>query len=359
MKQILAEDYPIEIGSILESSFAKLIAEKYADSKVVIMVDDNTHDYCLEYLITNFEFLAEAEVMLIPAGEENKVLEVCFQVWQAMSEYNITRRDLVINLGGGVVTDMGGFIASVYKRGIDFINIPTSLLGMVDASVGGKTGIDLGPLKNQLGVFANPKAIFVDPSFLLTLDNREIVNGFAEMVKHALIQDPLLWLKFKEIEDLKDIIDDELIGKCIAIKNEVVLKDPKEAGIRKILNFGHTAGHALEGFYLDKSPIDHGHAVALGMICETYISWKMNFISADLFHEIEAFLLDWYPIVAIDNAEIPQIIELLHADKKNYGGKIQCCLLKGIGDCVYDQPVDPSLFMEAYLYLMNRNVNLN
>src|SRR5690606_19825507 len=165
---------------------ADLLTNDYTNSKKVILVDENTHDACLEYLLTAFDGLEDAEVMLLPAGEENKVMEVCFQVWEAMSEYGVGRRDLIINLGGGVVTDMGGFIASVYKRGVDFINIPTTLLGMVDASIGGKTGIDLGPLKNQLGVFSNPKAIYVDVTFLETLETKDVVNGYAEMLKHAL-----------------------------------------------------------------------------------------------------------------------------------------------------------------------------
>lgn len=359
MKLINAKNYSIEIGSLMESSFTQLIQDNYSDSKIVIIVDENTHEYCLEYLITNFEFLSEAEVMLLPAGEENKVMEVCFQVWQAMSEYGVGRKDLIINLGGGVVTDMGGFIASVYQRGIDFINIPTTLLGMVDASIGGKTGIDLGNLKNQLGVFANPKAIYTDITFLETLETRDLVNGFAEMIKHALIKDGNLWLQLRSVSDLSEVMTEDAIAKAIQIKNEIIELDPLEAGLRKILNFGHTAGHAIEGYFLDKDAIDHGHAVALGIIVESHISFKRGLISKAIFEEIEAVILDWFPIHSMENTDLPLIIDLLRFDKKNYKNKIQCCLLANIGECIYNQPVEEKEFLEGLLYLMNRNVNLN
>lgn len=359
MKLIKAQDYTIEIGSLIESNFANFIHDKYSDSKIVIMCDENTHEYCLEYLITNFEFLSDAEVMLLPAGEENKVMEVCFQVWQAMSEYGVGRRDLIINLGGGVVTDMGGFIASIYKRGIDFINIPTSLLGMVDASIGGKTGIDLGPLKNQLGVFSNPKAIYVDVSFLQTLETRDVVNGYAEILKHALVQDASFWKKISTIQNLSEIMNNETLSIAMEIKNSIVLKDPMEKDIRKVLNFGHTAGHAIEGYFIDKDSVDHGHAVALGMIVEAHISLKHELISKEVFDEIEHVILEWFPIHALDTSDIGSMVELLKHDKKNHSNKIQCCLLTGIGSCIYDQAIDESEFFEGFLYLMNRNVNLN
>lgn len=359
MKLIEAKDYSIEIGSLLESSFANFVQEKYSHSKIVIMCDENTHEYCLEYLITNFEFLAEAEVMLLPAGEENKVMEVCFQVWEALSDYGIGRRDLIINLGGGVVTDMGGFIASIYKRGVDFINIPTSLLGMVDASIGGKTGIDLGPLKNQLGVFANPKAIFVDVTFLETLETKDVVNGFAEILKHALINDAAFWKSMSSIQNLGELMNNETLAIAMGIKNDIVLQDPIEKGIRKTLNFGHTAGHALEGYFLDKDAIDHGHAVALGMVVESHISMKHGLISKEIFDEIEKVILDWFPIHALDTSDISHIVDLLKHDKKNHSNQIQCCLLTGIGTCIYDEAVNENEFFEGFLYLMNRNVNLN
>jgi len=351
--------YPIEIADLGNSSFQSFVEGNYGNSKFVIIVDENTHEYCLEYLITTFDFLKEAEVMLLPSGEENKVMEVCFQVWEALSEYGIGRKDLVINLGGGVVTDMGGFIASIYKRGVDFIHIPTTLLGMVDASIGGKTGIDLGMYKNQLGVFSNPKAIFVDKSFLETLELEEMLNGFAEVLKHALIMDVSLFEELESLENLSELADDEKLAKIISIKLGIVNEDPLETGKRKILNFGHTVGHALEGYFLNKSKIDHGHAVALGMIAESFLSLRVGKLSPEEHRRIEKVILDWFPVPVINMSDISGIIELLYNDKKNHSGKIQCCLLDCIGDCKYDQPIEEELFAEALMYLMGKSVSLN
>ena len=249
MKQLTSGASAIEIGSIIESSFGKLLEEKYSNARKIILVDENTHDHCLEYLITSYSVLEEAEVMLLPVGEENKVMEVCFQVWEAFSEYKIVRSDVVINLGGGVVTDMGGFIASIYKRGLDFIHIPTSLLGMVDASIGGKTGIDLGSYKNQLGVFRDPVAVYIDPSFLQTLPGIELVSGYAEMIKHTLIADKEHWKLLHQLDPIRLLQTNhytEMIERSVEIKAGIVNNDPVEKGRRKILNFGHTIGHAIE-----------------------------------------------------------------------------------------------------------------
>jgi 3-dehydroquinate synthase len=354
-----ASDYQIEIGSLEASGFSDFIQQYYTDSKIVIIVDENTNDNCLEYLITTFDFLAEAEVILLPSGEENKVMEVCFQVWEALSEYRVGRRDLIINLGGGVVTDMGGFIASIFKRGIDFIHIPTTLLGMVDASIGGKTGIDLGMYKNQLGVFRNPKAIYIDKIFLGTLEPRDFVNGFAEVIKHALIQDLDLWKQLTELDNLSEISTDEMLNRIISIKLNVVNQDPLEAGLRKVLNFGHTAGHAIEGYFLFKEPVEHGHAVALGIITESYISMRLGKLTQAEFVEIEQMILAWFPIPQITMGDIKGIVELLYNDKKNHSGKIQCCLLDKIGNCIYNQTVEESTFIDAFVYLMSKSVPLN
>lgn len=359
MYTLEAPDYQIEVGSLETSGFSDFLRKHYVGSKVVIMVDENTNDNCLEYLITTFDFLAEAEVMLLPAGEENKVMEVCFQVWEALSEYGIGRRDLIINLGGGVVTDMGGFIASIFKRGVDFIHIPTTLLGMVDASIGGKTGIDLGMYKNQLGVFRNPKAIYIDKIFLGTLEPREFVNGFSEVLKHALIKDVSLWEELTELDNLSEIATDEMLTRIISIKLDVIKQDPVERGLRKILNFGHTAGHAIEGYFLFKEPVDHGHAVALGIIAESYISMRLEKLTQTEFTEIEKMILAWFPVPQITMSDIKGIIALLHNDKKNHSGKIQCCLLDKIGNCLYDQPVEESSFVDALVYLMSKSVSLN
>jgi len=338
MVTLSSKESIIEIGSITESSLARVL-QAYSNHNLIIIVDENTHDCCLEYMITSFPELERAEVILLPVGEENKVMEVCFQVWQAFTEYGFGRKDLVINLGGGVVTDMGGFIASIFKRGLKFINIPTSLLAMVDASIGGKTGIDLDNFKNQLGTFSNPTHIFIDPIFLSTLPGEEIFNGYAEMLKHALIKDKNLWLKIRTIHTEDELTTIEVINQSVQIKIEIVDSDPTEKGERKILNFGHTIGHALESYFLDKTPISHGHAVALGMCAEAHLSWSKKYLSKEDFLDIEKTITASFPMISLNADEVSAIIKLMYQDKKNESGKILCCLLKNIGECVYDIPL--------------------
>lgn len=336
----------LEFGSIEESSFGELLANGYSQSKKIIIVDENTHDYCLEYLITTFEDLKDAEIMLLPAGEENKVMEVCFQVWNALTEYEIGRKDLIINLGGGVVTDMGGFIAAIYKRGVDFIHIPTTLLGMVDASIGGKTGIDLGVYKNQLGVFVEPKKVFIDPIFLETLPSNEIWNGFAEILKHALITDRGYWEKLGKVKTEDELKDLELIQNAAKIKEEIVLRDPKETGERKLLNFGHTIGHALEGFLLEREEtISHGHAVAIGMLLESRLSNHIGILPDKDLAEIESMLLK-FPMIDLTENEIDQIIAIMRNDKKNREGSIKGVLILEIGKFDYDFTFDPAILKQ-------------
>lgn len=351
MQHLQGTNYFIEVGSIEDSSLTQLIETSYSQSKIVIMVDENTHDYCLEYLLTTFDFLKEAEVMLLPAGEENKVMEVCFQVWEALTEYGIGRTDLIINLGGGVVTDMGGFIASIYKRGVDFIHIPTSLLAMVDASIGGKTGVDLGVYKNQLGVFNQPKAIFIDPAFLQTLPIEEIRNGFAEMLKHGLVADDKHWnnIKGKTVESLtlQDIVD------SVSIKFKIVEEDPNEKNSRKKLNFGHTIGHAIEGYLLQKEPISHGYAVAIGMLVEAGISFDEQKISEDEFNEIRTIITRNFQLIAFDSEEIISIVAIMQNDKKNSSNKINFSLLNGIGSCEINSEFESEELMNKFNILVN------
>lgn len=354
MRQLQTGNCAIETGNITTSAFEKLLEERYGASRKIILVDENTHDYCLEYLITSFPVLQEAEIMLLPTGEENKVMEVCFQVWEALSEYRIVRSDVVINLGGGVVTDMGGFIASLYKRGIDFINIPTTLLGMVDAAIGGKTGIDLGPYKNQLGVFRDPVAVFIDPGFLRSLPEEELIAGYAEMLKHALIADAGLWKQLQHTDPVmlpENPLCEELITRSVAIKVGVVNADPRESGIRKSLNFGHTIGHALEGYFLDKAPVAHGHAVGIGMLAESYISFKRGFISQSELLDITNYLAQVYDPVYVPEDGKQEVLQLLKHDKKNTQHAIGCVLLSGIGSCRYDETITEEEGYEALLYV--------
>jgi 3-dehydroquinate synthase len=334
----------------LESSELSTFLRRYSENKKIIIVDENTHDHCLEYVLTTFEELKDAEVMLLPCGEENKVLEVCFQVWQAMSEYEIGRGDLVINLGGGVVTDMGGFIASVYKRGVEFIHIPTSLLGMVDAAIGGKTGIDLGPYKNQLGLFKHALYTVVDPCFLQTLHKTELLNGYAEILKHALIAEQKLWNDLDE-KDLYSIPEMDLIRRAAEIKMKIVSADPNEKGLRKLLNFGHTIGHALEGWFLSFSPVAHGHAVGLGIIAESFISFQRKMITQKEFQDIVDRFRALFPTPDFPEESIKEIVNLCRNDKKNTSGRLNCVLLSSIGSAEYECFITEKEISEALMYL--------
>jgi 3-dehydroquinate synthase len=350
MKVIDANGFSVEIGALEESSFIDFL-DTYRDHRLILIVDENTHDCCLEYLLTTFDELQRAEIILLPVGEENKVMEVCFQVWQAFTEYGFSRKDLVINVGGGVVTDMGGFIASIYKRGINFINIPTTLLGMVDASIGGKTGINLDHYKNQLGTFCHPQKIYIDTKLLQTLPPEEIFNGYAEMLKHALVRDKKLWDKIKRIHSEDELIEEKVIHASVKIKTDIIDLDPKEGGLRKILNFGHTIGHALESYFLDKTPISHGHAVALGMCAESYISWKQNRITKDEFQEIETTITSSFPMINLEADDVTKVISFMYQDKKNESGKILCSLLNGIGKCDYNIPISEKESGDALFHL--------
>jgi len=349
--QISSTFSEIQIGELQLTHLNQYIEQNYADSKIVILVDDNTHDYCLDFLINSNPKLEQAEIILLPHGEENKVIEVCYQVWEAFSEYNISRKDLIINLGGGLVTDMGGFIASVFKRGLDFMNIPTSLLAMVDASIGGKTGIDLGNHKNQLGIFNHPKAIFIDPIFLSTLPAEEIIFGYAEMLKHALIRDINLWDSIKFINNDIDLTSIHILKECIQIKVDIINIDPQEGGLRKILNFGHTIGHGIEGYYLDKTNMAHGHCVALGLCAESYLSLQKGLLSKEEYLDIENCIRRSFHFISINAEEITEIIQLIRNDKKNDNDEIKCCLLEGIGNCIFDQVVTEQEVANALFHL--------
>ncbi|WP_179319849.1 3-dehydroquinate synthase [Winogradskyella helgolandensis] len=326
-------------------------------SKIFILVDTNTHDYCLAKFLERIESgEITVEVMEMPNGEEHKSIDICTGVWEALSEYNADRKSLLINLGGGVVTDLGGFVASTYMRGITYINIPTSLLAMVDASVGGKTGVDLGSLKNQVGVINEGEMVGVDTSFLDTLPQNEMVSGFAEMLKHGLIFDETYWNTLTHLENLNLSDLDRLIYDSIVIKNTVVTSDPTEQGLRKILNFGHTLGHAIESYFMenaDKNPLLHGEAIAIGMILETYLSTKVCALSNEDLEIITNGILKTFSKVEITKADQQHIIELLKYDKKNSHGVVKFVLLEAIGKPKLDCVISNDLILEAFDYYAN------
>lgn len=320
-------------------------------SKIFILVDENTHQFCLPMFLEQLESYCVIEIIEIASGEINKTIETCVGVWDALSDLDADRKSLLINLGGGVLTDLGGFVACTFKRGIAYINVPTTLLSMVDASVGGKTGVDLGHLKNQIGVISNPNLVLIDTQFLNTLANNQMRSGLAEMLKHGLISDINYWNKFQNLSKLALDDLDTLIYESVLIKKNVVEIDPFENGLRKTLNFGHTLGHAIESYFLsdnNKQTLLHGEAIAIGMILASYISTKLLSFPEELTAKIKRLFIDYYGKVAISKNEYSTIIELLKYDKKNNHGNINFVLLEGIGKPKIDCKVSDDIITEAF-----------
>ena len=324
-------------------------------SKVFVLVDENTHEHCLAIFKHKIQKKID-EVFVVKAGENHKNLQTCTQLWHQLTDFGADRKSLLINLGGGVITDMGGFAASCYKRGIEFINIPTTLLSMVDASVGGKTGIDLGVLKNQIGVFSNPKMVIIDPIYLKTLCKRELKSGMAEVIKHCLIQKKSFYEDLFDFDSFSQPEQIRLIHDSIQIKNDVVTKDPKEGGLRKILNFGHTIGHAVESYFLQnnqKETLTHGEAIVLGMISECYLSEKLLGFSTEKTKKVAQKLLNLYPKIDLNHSDFEEIKSFLVHDKKNENGQINFVLLKDFGNPIIDCKVSVNLIEESLQYYLN------
>jgi 3-dehydroquinate synthase len=351
MKPIEANGYSVIFNEDGYEALNKQISEiNY--SKIFIIVDSTTNDVCLPKLLTNIATELTIEIIEFESGEINKNIETCIQIWNVLTELGADRKSLILNLGGGVVTDLGGFVASTFKRGIDFINIPTTLLSMVDASVGGKTGVDLDHLKNQIGVFNTPKMVVIDTSYLETLSQIEMRSGLAEILKHGLIFDKAYWKQFLDLSKIDYADFDQIIYDSIKIKNEIVLQDPDEKGIRKALNFGHTLGHAIESYFLEnenKKTLLHGEAIAIGMLLESYISMRKNLISTDEYIEIKTTINSIYESIVFEESDINPILELLIHDKKNECGAIKFVLLDGIGKFITNQEVENKLISAAFL----------
>ena len=312
------------------------------------MTDTNTKRFCYPVIK---DALPKHTLITVKHGEENKNLQTCELIWSAMTEAQLDRHALMINLGGGVIGDMGGFCAATYKRGIDFIQIPTTLLSQVDASVGGKLGIDFQGFKNHLGVFTLPNAVLIDPVFLETLSEREKRSGFAEILKHCLIQDGEKWQEIRR-KDLADQDLPDLIAHSVEVKKKVVEQDPTEKGLRKILNFGHTLGHAIETFFLPqgKKRLFHGEAIATGMVCESYIAYERGLIDERTLEQIEEFIFSIYGKVDIAEADFDTIIGLTLQDKKNKGKEVRFSLINSAGSCLYDIVVSKNEMKKALAY---------
>jgi 3-dehydroquinate synthase len=315
--------------------------ERYAQTTFFILTDSACKQHCLPTLMLRVPLLSGAKLIEIESSEEQKTMDACIRIWQKLAACFADRNTVLVNLGGGIVGDIGGFAASTYKRGIDFINIPTTLLAQVDASVGGKTGVNFLGYKNLIGSFQTPLGIFVFPEFLETLPQRQILCGLAEVIKVGLIADRAYWecIQQTSITQVKEV--ELLVERAIAIKQEIVIQDPKEKGIRKLLNFGHTIGHAIESCSQEEEePLLHGEAIVIGMVCESYLSYKFAGLKHDALDEICSYLLDIYPAYEIRSDRYHRLIELMKNDKKNDGNRFQFTLLKELGVGVYDQHIE-------------------
>ncbi len=329
------------------------IAEKINSDKfssIFVLVDENTEKFCLELFIKK-SGIKSFNKIIISSGEENKNIDTCISIWGQLNSFKADRKSLLINLGGGVLTDIGGFAASTYLRGIEFINIPTTLLGMVDAAHGGKTGIDFKQLKNQIGVFNEPLEVLLDNEYLKTLSKEEFINGYAEVVKHSLLTDKpdLTFNSLIKLDLFKD--SDYIINSYSSVKNEIVESDKYESSIRKILNLGHTIGHAIESYsHISDKVVDlkHGQAIVIGIITELYISHKkFNFPLKDVV-TVKEHLKNYFSLIQLEEDDIMNIYDLMVYDKKNEGSKINFVLLKEIGKPVIDQIVNKDLFIESF-----------
>jgi 3-dehydroquinate synthase len=331
MSVIKANSYNIYVG---DKSFDSLntFLKKNDYSNYYILCDEHTFEFCLPTLLFHSPVLNDAEIIELESGEDKKTLETCVQVWGALTDTGADKKSLIVNLGGGVISDLGGFVASTFKRGIDCINIPTTLLSMVDASVGGKTGVDFEGIKNHIGTTAEPKGIFVNPTFLETLSERQIKNGFAEIIKIALIADIDFWKELKKLKSVTEFSSEKIITKAIALKNTIVKKDLQEQNIRKSLNFGHNIGHALESALIKHNKdILHGEAIAAGMIMEAEIAKGLKQISGKEQKEIVSYLSFIYKKIKITKETETQLLQYILHDKKNEGDKLCFALPNGIG----------------------------
>ncbi|WP_028904518.1 MULTISPECIES: 3-dehydroquinate synthase [unclassified Prevotella] len=336
------------ISDQLDRALAEAISECDHDVTFVL-ADQTTADCCLP-VVETFDCLKGAKRIVIEATDTHKNLDSLSHVWQALSEGGATRHTLLINIGGGMVTDLGGFAASTFKRGINYINIPTTLLSMVDASVGGKTGINFLGLKNEIGVFNNASSVILDTEFLKTLDTENMLSGYAEMLKHGLISNEQMLgeLLAFDIEQPNLAQLKRMVADSVAVKQRIVIEDPTEKGIRKALNLGHTAGHAFESFALQHTPVLHGYAVAWGLIVELYLSVVKTGFPTDKMRQTVRFILDHYGKMNITCDDYPTLLELMTHDKKNIAGIINFTLLGGVGNILINQTATKEEIYEAF-----------
>jgi 3-dehydroquinate synthase len=336
----------VQIAPLAESLPAFLAQTN--PTQLAVLVDEHTRRFCYPLVKP---LLPKHRLIAIKSGEQEKHLGTAERVWAALTDAAFDRHGLLLNLGGGVIGDLGGFCAATYKRGIAFAQVPTTLLAQVDASVGGKLGLDFGGLKNHVGVFRVPDAVLIDPVFLRTLPPRELRSGFAEVVKHCLIADEVAWHQVRR-RDLDQQPWPDLIAHSVAIKQRITEADPTEKGLRKILNFGHTLGHAIETHFLTdpQKRLLHGEAIAAGMLAESYLSHRRGLLDAAALGLIEEFLFSVYGRVPLQKTDFDPILALTKQDKKNRAGQVRFALLDGLGSCVFDVPVTPADMRRALAY---------
>ena len=341
------ERQKVIISEQLEKVLTEAVATCHAD-RSFILTDETTLALCWP-IVQNYPCLKDAKPITIKAGDTHKDLESISHVWSELQRMGATRHSLLINLGGGMVTDLGGFAASTFKRGISFINIPTTLLSMVDASVGGKTGINFGGLKNEIGVFNNANCVILDTTFLQTLDEENILSGYAEMLKHGLISTEAHWTELMNFDIEKPDLPvlGDLVAKSVHVKERIVTEDPTEKGIRKALNLGHTVGHAFESLALQRKPVLHGYAVAWGLVCELYLSVAKTGFPVDKMRQMARYIFEHYGRMPITCDDYHTLLELMTHDKKNTGSDINFTLLGGIGDIRINQTATKEEIEEA------------
>lgn len=346
---ILLEDYSIQFQ---DKQFAALKAQlsNSAYSKVFVLVDENTKVHCLPILEAALKGIT-LHIISIKAGEAHKNIETCQLIWKALMEQQADRKSVLLNLGGGVIGDMGGFCASTFKRGIDFIQIPTTLLAQVDASIGGKLGIDFGLVKNSIGLFNNPKAVFLYSNFFQTLPKAELYSGYGEVIKHALIQNCNAFTALVKTKSLENLNWESTVRESLLVKKSIVEQDPFEKNIRKSLNFGHTIGHAIESLSWEtQQPLLHGEAVAIGMITECYLSHKLIGFSAEQLNLVSKYLFQLYPKYNLQTLDQTHILRLIQQDKKNEHQQICFTLLEEIGAFKINIHASDTLIIEALNY---------
>ena len=341
------EAQKVIISQDLEQALSQAIAECKHD-RLFVLTDETTRQLCLP-VVSGYACMQPAQAITIGATDTHKTLESVGHVWSELQRMGATRHSLMVNLGGGMVTDLGGFAASTFKRGIAFINIPTTLLSMVDASVGGKTGFNFGGLKNEIGVFNNAQSVILDTLFLKTMDSENLLSGYAEMLKHGLISTEAMWTELLRFSPLTTQLSPltKMVADSVAVKQRIVLEDPTEQGIRKALNLGHTAGHAFESLALERTPVLHGYAVAWGIVVELFLSCIKTGFPQDKMRQTVAYIHEHYGRMTITCDDYPRLLELMHHDKKNTGADINFTLLGNIGDIRINQTATEEEIKEA------------